>query len=72
MGGTGEIVKDGVNGSLLVENPSPKEIADVIEKFISLDDNTYQNFCKSAFQNWSENFNANINHPAFIHEIFNL
>ena len=72
VGGVSEIIDNEKNGILLTANPSPQEIMYAIEKFILMDDELYSDYCKIAYQKWSEKFNAEKNYPAFIHEIFSL
>ncbi|BCS82141.1 glycosyltransferase [Anaerocellum diazotrophicum] len=58
VGGTKEIVKNGINGFLLDKNFSDFELASLIEKFATMSEEDYKKFCYGARKTWEENFNA--------------
>lgn len=58
VGGTKEIVKNGINGFLLDKNFLDNDLANLIEKFATMSEEEYKNFCLAARRTWEENFNA--------------
>jgi len=58
VGGTKEIVKNGINGFLLDKNFSDNDLANLIEKFATMSQEEYKKFCLAARRIWEENFNA--------------
>ncbi|MBL0309838.1 MAG: glycosyltransferase [Bacteroidetes bacterium] len=66
VGGVSEIIREGENGFLLSRNCSPADIAFTIEKYALLPENAKQQMRDSAFHIWDQNFNAEINYPAFV------
>ena len=58
VGGTKEIVKNGINGFLLDKNFSDIDLANLIEKFATMSEEDYKKFCLAARRTWEENFNA--------------
>lgn len=65
VGGTSEIIKDGVDGRLLNANFQPKELADMIESFIDMSENDYFGFCERSRAFWQEHFDAAQNYGLF-------
>lgn len=65
VGGTSEIVNT-KNGYLLSENPTPKEIAKQIERFIEMSSEEYQIYCDNAYKTWEEKYNAEKNYGEFV------
>lgn len=77
VGGNGEIVistgliTDSIssitdNGYLLPENPTPKEIADQIKRFITMSDEVFQLYSDNAYHTWKEHYNAEKNYGEFV------
>ena len=58
VGGTKEIVKNGINGFLLDKNFSDFDLASLIERFATMSEEDYKKFCLAARKTWEENFNA--------------
>jgi glycosyltransferase involved in cell wall biosynthesis len=58
VGGTKEIVKNGINGFLLDKNFSEFDLASLIERFATMSEEDYKRFCYGARETWEENFNA--------------
>ena len=58
VGGTGEIISDGVNGLLLRADVSDRELADRITWFCGLDRERYLRFRKEARRIWDDKYNA--------------
>ena len=58
VGGTGEIISDGVNGLLLRADVSDRELADRITWFCGLDGERYLRFRKEARRIWDDKYNA--------------
>ena len=69
VGGTGEIVKDGVNGFLLKKDFEIKTLTDFIIKFTEMEEPEYTAFCENARKVFLENFEAEKNYSDFIDEI---
>lgn len=59
VGGTSDVVKNGVSGELVSENPSPKEVASVILKVL----NNMTKYQPRKY--WDDNFNASKNYTNF-------
>ncbi len=72
VGGTPEIVKDGYNGFLVSQNPTPEELAKTISRFISLSDEENKQMRKNAYKTWFEEYNAEKNYKAFVNKIVNI
>lgn len=71
VGGVAEIVNDRI-GILLAADPKIEEIAKAIEKMINLDERECNEYRKSSYLNWQENFNAEKNYKNFIKRIYEL
>ena len=69
VGGTGEIVKDGINGTLLSRSFKPAQLADVIREYTAMPDEVYEKRRLAARNIWKNNFNAADNYEAFSAEI---
>lgn len=69
VGGTAEIVEDGVNGFLLPDNCSPKDIADTVQRLIALSSSDYLRMRDNARKIWSERFCDENNYRIFINEL---
>lgn len=66
VGGTSEIVHDGVNGILLSKNPSVRDVAHAIESLITLDDKDYVGMRLASRRIWEDNFRTSYNVNKFI------
>jgi glycosyltransferase involved in cell wall biosynthesis len=71
VGGTREIVNN-KNGILLGANPLPREVAQKMDDFISLNQNDKRTKRREAFETWKENYSAKSNYNEFIDQIFSL
>ena len=71
VGGTREIVNN-KNGILLGANPLPREVAQKMDDFISLNQNDKRTKRRAAFETWKENYSAKSNYNEFIDQIFGL
>ncbi|WP_339210614.1 glycosyltransferase [Aeribacillus sp. FSL K6-8210] len=58
VGGTREILKNGVSGFLLKSNPLAEEISNVLRKFYQLTYEEYSSMCKNSYMLWNKNCNA--------------
>lgn len=65
VGGTGEIVHDGVNGYLMDENVSPDQIAESISKIAGADENQINELRRNARNIWQQEYNAATNYSTF-------
>ncbi|MCH1982947.1 glycosyltransferase [Ruminococcus sp. OA3] len=70
VGGTREIITDGVNGILLSADVSDQELADRITRFCRLDRYQYLRFRKEARRLWDDKYNAEKNYLRFTNELF--
>ncbi len=71
VGGVSEIVNN-ENGILLSPNPDPEEVKQAIVKFCIMDEKTYVQYRKNAYQTWEEKYNAEKNYPAFVRDVLAL
>ena len=70
VGGTSELVLDGINGFLLDDRISATKIAEKLLSISRMDDDSYLNMRSAARQYWNEKFNSKINYAEFVnHEI---
>jgi len=72
VGGSGEIVKQGVNGFLLSPNPTPEEIAEKITFYYHLSAAEKESLRHNAHKTWNEEYNAERNYVAFAEKILSL
>lgn len=72
VGGVVEIVIEGTTGWLLPGNPTPEEIAKKIKKIRALSIEEMIEFKRNSLNHWRNNFNAELNFPAFAEKIKNL
>ena len=66
VGGTSELVLDGVNGFLIDDRISAVEIAKKLLNISRMDDESYFNIRDAARQYWNEKFNSKINYTEFV------
>ena len=66
VGGTGEIVSDGVNGRLISANPMPREIAAAVEEFARMDPDAFARRSAAAREMWSTHFDSDRNYRQFV------
>ena len=69
VGGTPEVVHDGVTGFLLGKNPKAADIAAAIEKMSRLPEEQYSAMCRAARRLWEDKFNADRNYEKFYREL---
>lgn len=69
VGGTGEIVRDGENGSLLGAGVTPEELARKIETMYRMPGPEQSAFRAASRRIWQENFCAETNYARFAEEI---
>jgi glycosyltransferase involved in cell wall biosynthesis len=70
VGGVGEIVSHGRNGFLLAPDPDPVEVGAAIEAFADMPDVEYEAYGRAAWATWDAEFNAEVNYPRFVTEVF--
>lgn len=68
VGGTNEIVEDGLNGVLLPADVSSTILADAITRVASADVDEYQKFSRAARKKWTESFDSARNYRKFVTE----
>lgn len=69
VGGTREIVVDGISGTLLTANPMVEAISNEIEKIYKMDKESYMELRKTTREFWHENYNARNNYQKFANDI---
>lgn len=72
VGGIPDAVKDGVNGILLKENPTPKEIAGAIEDFYRMGSEEKKRMRQAARKTWESKFNAKVNADLFAENLLRI
>ena len=65
VGGTSEIVHDGINGKLINKDFTDEEFVDALSSVYNLSDEEYTTLRKNSRKIWEDNFNADINYRAF-------
>ena len=71
VGGTSEIVVDGING-YLIDDESDEYIADKVNSIASMNIGCYEQFRDAARNTWEQKYNAENNYRTFIEEIKNI
>ena len=61
VGGTGEVVIDGLTGLLLSPNPTPEEVRNALVRFMDMPLSERKLFASNCKRIWSERFNASKN-----------
>lgn len=69
VGGTGEIVSDGVNGRLISANPMPREIASAVEEFARMTPDAFARRSAAARETWSTHFDSDRNYRQFVEKM---
>ena len=72
VGGTSEIVFDGINGYLLKEDFTLDELKTAILSIYNMSDDDYLSMCKHARLTWEERSNAETNYINFYKELSSL
>lgn len=70
VGGTTEIVVDGVNGFVIPESFTDDALADAIGRMKELPSEAYAEFRRNAREIWQKNFDASVNNARFAKELF--
>lgn len=65
VGGTSEIVKDGINGKLILKNANPEAIATTLMEFVNMDEKQIANYRKGARETWRKNYQDKVNFKRF-------
>lgn len=65
VGGTAEIVENGINGFLLSKDFTNEDLVSVITKVSLLDENQFKEMCKQSRRIWEERCNAENNYTQF-------
>lgn len=71
VGGTSEIVVDGMNGYLIDDEPD-EYIADKVNSIASMNIECYEQLRDAARNTWEQKYNAENNYRTFIEEIKNI
>lgn len=72
VGGTSEIVVDGISGTLISSDFKPSELAELISSYAKMDDIQYENLRISARRLWEEKFQAPVNYKKFAENIMTI
>jgi glycosyltransferase involved in cell wall biosynthesis len=70
VGGVAEIVSHRRNGLLLDPDPEVADVAAAIETFVDMSEAEYDAYSHAAWSTWSRHFNAEVNYPRFVTEVF--
>lgn len=70
VGGVPEIVSHRRNGLLLDPNPAVAEVSSAIEAFADMPEAEYDTYAHAAWSTWNRHFNADVNYPCFVTEVF--
>lgn len=71
-GGTGEIVEDGVCGTIIPVDISANKVAENIVKYININKEKYLQFRNNARVQWLEKFDSYRNYRVFIEKLINV
>jgi len=71
VGGTRELVVDGVSGFLLNQDFSDRELADVIERMARMPAGQLETLRRNARKRWEDHFRADVNYPKFADNLIN-
>ncbi|MBW3069347.1 MULTISPECIES: glycosyltransferase [unclassified Actinomyces] len=72
VGGTGELVRTGVNGILLPADPTPEQVRSAVEEIAGLDEDAYAELRTGARRTWEERCDAGTLYTAFANELAGL
>lgn len=72
VGGTKEILNDGVEGILLEKDFSIEDLTKVIRCFSQMAESEYLQFRRNARFNWESRYNADVNYKEFIDSLISL
>nr|WP_236036853.1 glycosyltransferase [Bifidobacterium simiiventris] len=69
VGGSSEIVKTSISGTLVREDISPEELAGIINRYISMDTDEYEKLRKTTREYWLDHYQAGKNYRQFAEDI---
>lgn len=69
VGGSGELVEEGVNGSLLAADIQPNDLAEILDRWYRMGQDEYARFSKNARNTWEEKCDARNVYPKLIAEM---
>ena len=72
VGGTAEIVLDGVNGFLLEENFEITALSELIRKFVKMPEMDYERLCRHSREVYEAKFSADKNYMDFCKKLITL
>jgi glycosyltransferase involved in cell wall biosynthesis len=70
VGGVPEMVAHRKNGLLLQPDPDPSEVGAAIEHFVDMGEEDYRTCARAAWSSWNAEFNAAVNYPRFVADVF--
>jgi len=69
VGGTAELVDDGMNGILLPADFSDEELVDAIGKFYTMSQEQYMHYRENARRKFMNDYNATENYKVFLEHL---
>lgn len=69
IGGVKEIVEQGINGRLLIQDFTVDNLKDEILSIIHMDKINYSEMCYNARKSWENRFSSECNYPQFINSV---
>lgn len=72
VGGTSEIVKDGVNGALLPEHLSKEQLANELKRFYEMPEESRRAMRSASRRIWQESFQTKNNALSLLDEVFSI
>ena len=72
VGGTRELIEDGINGYLLEEPVTSQQLANAIRRYSVMPESMVRNMRLAAKRKWREQYNAEYNYNEFAQRIKNL
>jgi colanic acid/amylovoran biosynthesis glycosyltransferase len=70
VGGVPEMVLHRQNGLLLERDPDVADVRAAIEEFADMPEEEYRAYAQAAWSTWNVQFNAEVNYPRFITDVF--
>lgn len=70
VGGVPEIISHRRNGLLLEPHPEVTDVSSAIEAFADMPKADYDTYARAAWSTWNLDYNADVNYPRFVTEVF--
>ena len=72
VGGTSEIIDDGVNGFLLKKNYKINEVSELIEYYLKMEDSAKARMKLASYKKWDSDYNALTNYAKFSSDVLEI